>query len=55
MKHSLMLWGAVSLLFSGTAAVSALVFYSVLPNTDDDSALEYIEVFNPTCSGIVLS
>lgn len=55
MKHSLFFWSIILLLLASTAAVSALVFYSVMPNTDDDALSEYIEIYNSSCEPVSLS
>ncbi len=42
------------LFLAGTAVTSALVIFSVLPNTDDDANLEYIDLYNDSCTPIDL-
>ena len=55
MKHSLFFWSIALLLLASTAVVSALVFYSVLPNTDNDALSEYIEIYNSSCETVSLT
>lgn len=54
MKKSFYFWSIALLFLLGTAVASALVIYSVMPNTDDDVNQEYLDIYNSSCETIDL-
>ena len=55
MQKTLYFWGIALLFLAGTAVASAFVIFGVLPNTEDDASLEYIDLYNDSCESINLT